>query len=76
VQYGLIAEEVAKVYPELVIRDERGTILSVHYEELAPILLNEIQRQDAQIRGLKKTLAEIQAGLARLQGKDELLAQR
>ena len=89
-QYGLIAEEVAKVYPELVIRDERGTILSVHYEELAPILLHEIQQQksqlvaqaahaaaqDEQIRELKKMLAEMQAGLARLQGKDELLAQR
>jgi hypothetical protein len=83
VQYGLIAEEVAKVYPELVMRDERGTILSVHYEELAPILLNEIQQQaahaaaqDAQIRELNKALAEMRAGLARLQTKDELVAQR
>jgi hypothetical protein len=72
------------------MRDERGTILSVHYEELAPILLNEIQQQksqlvaqaahaaaqDEQIRELKKMLAEMQAGLARLQTKDELVAQR
>lgn len=44
-QYGLIAEEVGKVYPELVISDESGKIQGVHYEELAPMLLNEIQKQ-------------------------------
>jgi hypothetical protein len=32
----LFAEEVDKVYPELVIRDEKGKIQGVHYEELAP----------------------------------------
>jgi hypothetical protein len=42
-QYGLIAEEVDKVYPELVIRDNAGKIMGVHYEELAPILLKEAQ---------------------------------
>jgi len=45
--YGLIAEEVAKVYPELVIRDEKGRIDGVYYDELAPMLLNEMQRQHA-----------------------------
>jgi hypothetical protein len=44
-QYGLIAEEVAKVYPELVIRDEKGRIDGVRYDELAPMLLNEMQKQ-------------------------------
>src|SRR5262249_7367544 len=39
VQYGLIAEEVAKVYPELVIRGQRGEIEGVRYEELTPMLL-------------------------------------
>jgi hypothetical protein len=45
VQYGLIAEEVAKVYPDLVIRDETGRIDGVRYDELAPMLLNEMQEQ-------------------------------
>jgi len=45
VQYGLIAEEVDKVYPELVIRDDTGKIQGVHYEELAPMLLSEMQQQ-------------------------------
>jgi hypothetical protein len=64
-QYGLIAEEVAEVYPELVIRDEKGTIQGVRYEELAPMLLGEMQHerremaekfeaQAAEIRDLKQ----------------------
>jgi hypothetical protein len=48
-QYGLIAEEVAKVYPELVIRNEAGRIDGVRYDELAPMLLNEVQRITAQV---------------------------
>ena len=39
-QYGLIAEEVAKVYPELVILDQSGRIVGVRYDELAPMLLS------------------------------------
>jgi hypothetical protein len=35
-QYGLIAEEVAKVYPDLVIRNESGRIDGLRYDELAP----------------------------------------
>jgi hypothetical protein len=60
-QYGLIAEEVAKVYPELVIRDGSGRIDGVRYDELAPMLLNEMQKEDvtvaaqvAEIRDLKR----------------------
>jgi hypothetical protein len=47
IQYGLIAEEVAKVYPELVVRDATtGRIDGVRYDELAPMLLNEMQKRD------------------------------
>lgn len=60
VQYGLIAEEVAAIYPELVLRGEDGRIDGVRYEELTPLLLNEVQRLHAQ-------LAAIQAQLARMQ---------
>ena len=44
-QFGLIAEEVDRVYPDLVIRDEVGNIQGVRYDELAPILLKEVQQQ-------------------------------
>ena len=44
-QYGLIAEEVAKVYPELVAYDNDGQPLHVRYQYLATMLLNEVQKQ-------------------------------
>ena len=50
-QYGLIAEEVAKVYPEMVAYDNDGQILTVKYQLLAPMLLNEVQKQNAQLQG-------------------------
>jgi len=49
-QYGLIAEEVAKVYPEMVAYDNDGQILTVRYQLLAPMLLNEVQKQNAQLQ--------------------------
>jgi hypothetical protein len=62
-QSGLIAEEVAKVYPELVIKDASGRIDGVRYDELAPMLLNEMQKrnaaQDAKIRDLEQKVAEL-----------------
>ena len=76
VQYGLIAEEVAKVYPELVVRDKNGRVDGVRYDELAPMLLNEVQEQAAEIRNLKKLVGEMQAGLVKLQAKDALVARR
>jgi hypothetical protein len=82
-QYGLIAEEVAKVYPELVIRNESGRIDGVRYDELAPMLLNDVQQQAAEIRDLKEQMAELKdlkqelhAALAKLQAENALLAQR
>ena len=44
-QYGLIAEEVAEVYPELVAYDKDGQPFTVRYQYLAPMLLNEVQKQ-------------------------------
>jgi hypothetical protein len=76
VQYGLIAEEVAKVYPELVIRNEAGRIEGVRYDELAPMLLNEAQQQAAEIRDLKQQVAVMAAALQKVQAKDELITQR
>jgi hypothetical protein len=43
-EYGLIAEEVAKVYPDLVVRGKDGQIETVQYHKLTPMLLNEVQR--------------------------------
>jgi hypothetical protein len=66
VQYGLIAEEVDKVYPELVIRGEGGRVEGVRYEELAPLLLNELQQVRRQMAELKRTNESLQHAVARL----------
>jgi hypothetical protein len=66
VQYGLIAEEVAKVYPELVIRGEKGEIEGVRYEELTPMLLNELQQQQRRLADQQAELQDMQSQLADL----------
>jgi hypothetical protein len=82
-QYGLIAEEVAKVYPELVIRDAAGRIEGVRYDELAPMLLNELKRQKEQMADMRKAVTELKqeselmrAVLLRQQVADESVASR
>jgi hypothetical protein len=63
-QYGLIAEEVDGVYPELVIRDDSGKIQGVRYDELAPILLNEVQQQQQTLATQSKQLLELKQQFA------------
>jgi hypothetical protein len=63
-QYGLIAEEVAKVYPEMVAYDRDGKVLTVKYQLLAPMLLNEVQKQAAQIHSLEERLDALEGLLA------------
>ena len=43
-EYGLIAEEVAEIFPELVVHDEDGEPFTVKYHLLSSMLLNELQR--------------------------------
>ena len=44
-QYGLIAEEVAEIYPDLVVRNKDAEVETVQYHKLTPMLLNEVQKQ-------------------------------
>jgi hypothetical protein len=55
-QYGLIAEEVAEVFPELAVRDADGQVETVHYETLNVLLLNELQKQQRRIEALEQRL--------------------
>jgi hypothetical protein len=64
IQYGLIAEEVAEVFPDLVARSADGQIETVKYQLLDPLLLNEVQRQQAEIRALQERLNKIETTLA------------
>ena len=70
IQYGLIAEEVAEVYPDLVARSADGQIETVKYQVLDSMLLNELQKQNEtiaaqkdQIRSLEERLAKVEAAL-------------
>ena len=72
-QYGLIAEEVDKIYPELVIRDGTGKIQGIRYEELAPMLLNEVQQQRRDVDQLKQQLRQQAQQLAQLKQQNDSL---
>jgi trimeric autotransporter adhesin len=49
-QYGLVAEEVERVYPELVVHGSDGKVQSVRYLEFTALLLNELQKQTKETR--------------------------
>jgi hypothetical protein len=61
VQYGLIAEEVERVYPELVTCDAVGQPQTIRYHLLVPMLLNEAQRDRKEIQDLKTRLEHLEA---------------
>ena len=83
-QFGLVAEEVEKVNPDLVARDAEGKVFTVRYEAVNAMLLNEflkehrkVEQQDATITQLKSTVAQqqkdFQATAARQQKQIEAL---
>src|SRR5262249_22004202 len=59
-QFGLIAEEVAKVNPALVLPDKEGKPYSVRYDEVNAMLLNEFLKEHHKVQDLKVTVAEQQ----------------
>jgi hypothetical protein len=63
-QYGLVAEEVAEVYPDLVTRSADGQVETVKYQVLDSMLLNEVQRQQNEIRSLQERIANLESVLA------------
>ena len=69
-QYGLLAEDVAKVLPDLVGKDAAKRPSSVDYVGLVPILVKALQQQQAEIAALQKRVADIsrQARLTRRAG--------
>jgi hypothetical protein len=80
-QYGLIAEEVARIYPDMVAHDNNGQVLTVKYQMLTPMLLNEVQKehrsisdqqiqiktQQEQIKAQAQQLRELEQRFSRLE---------
>ena len=67
-RYGLIAEEVATVLPELVVLDAEGRPETVKYHLLSSLLLNEMQRQHRRLEAQDRQLRELRERLAALEG--------
>jgi Chaperone of endosialidase len=78
-QFGLVAEEVEKVNPNLVARDDQGKAYTVRYEAVNAMLLNEflkehrtVQEQGAKIASLQKEVEVLTAGLQKVSARLEL----
>ena len=59
-QFGLIAEQVEKVNPALVIRDEDGKVMTVRYEAINAMLLNEFLKEHRKVEEQGATIAQQQ----------------
>src|SRR6185503_6635732 len=60
-QFGLIAEEVAKVNPDLVVRNRNGEIYSVRYDQVNAMLLNEFLKEHRKVEKLEATVEGLAA---------------
>jgi len=65
-QFGLVAEEVAKVNPDLVVRDRKGEIYGVRYEAVNAMLLNEFLKAHRKNEQQEATIAQLNSGMEAL----------
>ena len=66
-QLGLVAEEVDKVNPDLVVRDKEGKPYSVRYEQINAMLLNEFLKEHRKVDEQQATIAELKSTIAQQQ---------
>src|SRR6266550_4493576 len=71
-QFGLVAEDVEKINPDLVIRDAQGRPQTVRYEQVNAMLLNEFLKEHATVQELKKEIAALKAGFQKVSAQVEL----
>jgi len=72
-QFGLVAEEVEKVNPDLVVRDKEGKPYSVRYDQVNAMLLNEFLKEHRTVQELKSNAVKQEATIARLEQQIEAL---
>ena len=80
-QFGLVAEEVEKVNPDLVVRDAKGKVYTVRYEAVNAMLLNEflkehrkVEMQERKVQAQEATIAQLKSTVAQQQNGMEALA--
>jgi Chaperone of endosialidase len=71
-QFGLVAEQVEKVKPDLVVRDKDGRPYTVRYEAVNAMLLNEFLKEHRKVQELEKRIEKLAAGLQKVSGQIEL----
>ena len=71
-EYGLVAEEVERVYPELVAYGTDGKVETVRYSMLIPMLLNELQKQSSENVRQAEQLKKLSEQMARANADHEL----
>jgi hypothetical protein len=64
-QFGLIAEEVAEVNPDLVVRDEKGEIYTVRYDAVNAMLLNEFLKEHKRVEAQQTTIGQLKSKVAK-----------
>jgi hypothetical protein len=75
-QFGLVAEQVEKVNPDLVARDEDGKAYTVRYEAVNAMLLNEFLKAHTTISELKSVVAKQQEQIAALASQIKTVSNR
>jgi len=73
IQYGLIAEEVEKIEPNLVAYDKDGKVYTVFYHKIDAMLLNEVQKQNTINREQQKIIESQNKRIEELEKKLEKL---
>jgi hypothetical protein len=64
-QFGLVAEEVEKINPELIVRDEEGKPYSVRYDAVNAMLLNEFLKEHRTVQEQAETIGIVKANSVR-----------
>jgi hypothetical protein len=72
-QFGLVAEDVEKVNPDLVARDVQGKAYTVRYEAVNAMLLNEFLKEHRTVQEQKGTIAQLRQNFAKQQKQIEAL---
>jgi hypothetical protein len=70
-QFGLVAEDVEKINPDLVVRDKEGKPYSVRYEAVNAMLLNEFLKEHRKVEQLEKQIEALTAGLQKVSAQFE-----
>jgi uncharacterized coiled-coil protein SlyX len=64
-QFGLVAEQVEQVNPDLVARDDQGKPYTVRYEAVNAMLLNEFLKEHREVQEQKATIAQLKSSAAK-----------